>query len=64
MTITNALRAALLELINNPSKPAISAEDAARLIELRFATRWANTLAITRAGRLAAFPPTSGGPTP
>jgi hypothetical protein len=63
MKITNALRAALLELINNPSKPAISAEDAERLIELGLASRWANTLAVTRAGRLAAFPPV-GGPTP
>jgi hypothetical protein len=43
-------------LINNPSQPAVSAEHADRLIELGLATRWANVVAITRAGRLAAFP--------
>ena len=55
MQLTDALRAALRELITNPSSPAISADDASLLIELGLATRWANLVAITRAGRLAAF---------
>jgi hypothetical protein len=55
MAITDALRAALRELIANPSNPAISADDANRLIELGLATQWANLVTITRAGRVAAF---------
>jgi hypothetical protein len=55
MDITDALRAALRELINNPTHPSVSAEHADRLVELGLATRWADVVAITRAGRLAAF---------
>lgn len=37
MVVTDALRAALRELIANPSNPAISTDDANRLIELGLA---------------------------
>jgi hypothetical protein len=56
MELTDALRAALRELINNAANPNVSTEDANRLIELGLATRWADVVAVTRAGRLAAFP--------
>jgi hypothetical protein len=55
MVLNDGLRAALRELITNPSNPVISAEHGNHLIELGLATRWANLVAITRAGRLAAF---------
>jgi hypothetical protein len=55
MEVTDELRAALRELIANPSNPAISADDANRLIELGLAAPWGSLITITRAGRVAAF---------
>jgi hypothetical protein len=55
MEVTDELRAALRELIANPSNPAIFADDANRLIELGLAALWGSLITITRAGRVVAF---------
>jgi hypothetical protein len=55
MVLTDPLRASLRELISNTSHPAIPAEDAQTLINMGLATRWADVLAVTLAGRRAAY---------
>jgi hypothetical protein len=58
MVLTDALRASLRELISNPLQPAVPTEHAQMLIDMGLATRWADLLAVTLAGRRAAY---SGG---
>jgi hypothetical protein len=52
--LTDELRACLRELVSN-SEHSIPPEHAERLIAMGLATRWAGRLAITLAGRRAAY---------
>jgi hypothetical protein len=54
--LTEQLRSSLCALLRDPLDLRVPADHIQKLIELGLATRWAGRIAITLAGRLAAFP--------
>jgi hypothetical protein len=53
--LTDELRLSLRAVMSNPLHPGLSAENVDRLIALGLVTRWGQFLAITQAGRRAAY---------